>query len=123
MAKKSPSKKNVTPKNHEEAHVDMIVEKREYDGSKTIVKEKGVVQENENNPINTIQEGKAIVGLSKGLTINLQNYESARINCWISKVTNDDEVSIMDTLVQISGMIDEQLQFEVDEIMDGRESN
>ena len=116
MAKKLPSKKKVTPKNHEEAHVNMVVEKREYDGSKTVVKEKGVVQENENNPINTIQEGKAIVGLSKGLTINLQNYESARVNCWISKVTNDDEVSVMDTLVQISEMIDEQLQYEVDEI-------
>ena len=121
MAKKLPSKKKVTPKNHEEAHVDMRVEKREYDGSKTVLKEKGAVQENGNNPINTIQEGKSIVGLSKGLTINLQNYESARINCWISKVTNDDEVSVMDTLVQISEMIDEQLQFEVDEIMDGRE--
>lgn len=121
MAKKLPSKKKVTPTKHEEVHVNTIVEKREYDGSKTVVKEKGTVQENENNPINTIQEGKAIVGLSKGLTINLQNYESARINCWISKVTNDDEISIMDTLVQISGMIDEQLQFEVDEIMDGRE--
>lgn len=116
MAKKLPSKKKVTPKNHEEAHVDMIVEKREYDGSKTVLKEKGAVQEDENNPINTIQEGKSIVGLSKGLTINLQNYESARINCWISKVTNDDEVSVMDTLVQISEMIDEQLQYEVDEI-------
>ena len=116
MAKKLPSKKKVTPKNHEEAHVNMVVEKREYDGIKTVVKEKGVVQENENNPINTIQEGKAIVGLSKGLTINLQNYESARVNCWISKVTNDDEVSVMDTLVQISEMIDEQLQYEVDEI-------
>ena len=116
MAKKLPSKKKVTPKNHEEAHVDMIVEKREYDGSKTVLKEKGAVQENENNPINTIQEGKSIVGLSKGLTINLQNYESARIDCWISKVTNDDEVSVMDTLVQISEMIDEQLQYEVDEI-------
>lgn len=116
MAKKLPSKKKVTPKNHEEAHVDMVVEKREYDGSKTIVKEKGAVQENENNPINTIQEGKAIVGLSKGLTINLQNYESARINCWISRVSDDDEVSVMDTLVQISEMLDEQLQYEVDEI-------
>lgn len=116
MAKKLPSKKNVTSKNHEEAHVDMIVEKREYDGSKTIVKEKGVVQENENNPINTIQEGKAIVGLSKGLTINLQNYESARINCWISRVSDDDEVSVMDALVQISEMLDEQLQYEVDGI-------
>ena len=58
MAKKLPSKKKVTPKNHEEAHVDMIVEKREYDGSKTVVKEKGAVQENENNPIGTLPEGK-----------------------------------------------------------------
>ena len=120
MAKKLPSKKKVAPKKHEEANVDMVVEKREYDGSKTVLKEKGAVQENENNPINTIQEGKSIVGLSKGLTINLQNYESARVNCWISKVTNDDEVSVMDTLVQISEMIDEQLQFEVDEIEEMR---
>ena len=121
MAKKLPSKKKVTPKNHEEAHVDMVVEKREYDGSKTVLKEKGAVQENENNPINTIQEGKSIVGLSKGLTINLQNYESARINCWISRVSNDDETAIMDNLVEISDMLDEQLQYEVDELTDGGE--
>lgn len=120
MAKKLSSKKKVAPKKHEEANVDVVVEKREYDGSKTVLKEKGAVQENENNPINTIQEGKSIVGLSKGLTINLQNYESARVNCWISKVTNDDEISVMDTLVQISEMIDEQLQFEVDEIEEMR---
>lgn len=121
MAKKLPSKKNVTPKNHEEAHVYMIHEKRESDGSKTVLKEKGAVQENENNPINTIQEGKAIVGLSKGVTVNLGNYESARINCWISRVSNDEETAIMDNLVQISDMLDEQIQYEVDEIMDGRE--
>lgn len=121
MAKKLPSKKKVAPKNHEEANVDMVHEKREVDGSKTVLKEKGAVQENENNPINTIQEGKSIVGLSKGLTINLGNFESARINCWISRVSNDDETEIMDNLVQISDMLDEQIQYEVDELTDGRE--
>lgn len=116
MAKKLPGKKKVTPVEHEEVKTAVVHEKREVDGSKTVLKEKGIEQENDNNPIGALPEGKAIVGLSKGLTINLQNYESARVNCWISKVTNDDEVSVMDTLVQISEMIDEQLQYEVDEI-------
>lgn len=118
MAKKLPSKKQVTPKDHEEVNTHAVVEKREVDGSKTTVKEKGADVETgtESNPVNTLPEGKAIVGLSKGLTINLGGYESARINCWISKISNDDETSIMDSLVQISEMLDEQLQFEIDEL-------
>ena len=87
-----------------------------HKGTKKVLKEKGIEQDNDNNPNGALPEGKAVVGLSKGLTINLQNYESARVNCWISKVSNDDEISIMNALAEISGLIDEQIQFEVDEI-------
>lgn len=116
MAKKLPSKKKVTPTEHEEVNTAVVHEKREADGSKTVLKEKGIEQENDNNPIGTLPEGKAIVGLSKGLTVNLGNYESARVSCWISRVVNDNETEIMDNLVQISDMLDEQIQFEVDEL-------
>lgn len=116
MAKKLLKKKDVTPQNHEEVKSHYVVERRETDGSKTVVAEKGTLQENENNPVSAIPSGKSLVGLSKGLTINLQNYESARINCWISKLSNEDDVSIMNTLAEVSMLIDEQLQYEVDEI-------
>lgn len=116
MTKKLLSKKDVKPVEHEEVDTHVIVEKRESGGTKKVLKEKGTEHDNDNNPTGALPEGKAVVGLSKGLTINLQNYESARVNCWISKVSNDDEVSIMNTLAEISELIDEQIQFEVDEI-------
>jgi hypothetical protein len=121
VAKKLPGKKKVTPIEHEEVKTAVVHEKREVDGSKTVLKEKGIEQENENNPIGALPEGKSIVGLSKGLTINLGNYESARVSCWISRVANDNEKDIMDNLVQISEMLDEQIQFEVDELTEGRD--
>lgn len=115
MAKKIPKK--LKAKNNEEVKSHVVKEKREVDGSKTTVSEKGSEQYTENT-VGALPEGKSTVGLSKGLTVNLGNYESARVNCWISRTVNEDEQTVMDNLVQISEMIDEQLQFEVDELED-----
>lgn len=55
----------------------------------------------------TPTEGTSVVGLSKGATINLGDYESARIDCWISTVVPDSEVS--EAISDISQEIDEIL--------------
>jgi hypothetical protein len=118
MAKKlAPIKKNVAPKNHDEVQSSYVVEKSNY-GTKETIKEKGTESENDVNPAGALPEGKSTVGLSKGITINLGNYESARINCWISRTVNEDEKSVMDALADISTMIDEQIEFESQEIID-----
>lgn len=127
MAKKlAPIKKNVAPKNHEEVKSDYVVEKSNY-GTKEVVKEKGQVVEDSDtvddsrNIAGALPEGKATVGLSKGVTLNLGNYQSARISCWISRTVNEDDKTVMDTLADISQLIDEQIEFESEEILSGQE--
>ena len=121
MAKKlAPKKVNVKAKDNSDKDVKVSVEvdKREADGTKTTENVKGVVVDNveDLDPISEIPDNTVVVGQSKGYTINLGNYESARINCWISKKTQDDEVSIMDTMAEISQLLDEQLEFEIEEL-------
>lgn len=122
MAKKLTAKKiKNTVKDHSEEGVEVSVEvtKREANGERKTTQVKGAVTEDEE--LNVAQEQKpeiATVGLSKGMTINLGNYESARISCWISKPTKTDDKSIMDTMAEISTLLDEQLEFEISELED-----
>lgn len=121
MAKKlAPKKANVKAKDNSDKDVKVSVEvdKRDASGTKTTENLKGVVVDNveDLDPVNPIPDNKVVVGQSKGYTINLGGYESARINCWISKHTNDDEVSIMNTMAEISQLLDEQLEFEIEEL-------
>lgn len=121
MAKKlAPKKASVKAKDNtsEDVKVSVEVDKKDASGAKTTENVKGVVVDNveDLDPINPIPENKVVVGQSKGYTINLGNYESARINCWISRQTNDDEVSIMNTMAEISQLLDEQLEFEIEEL-------
>lgn len=113
MAKKLPKK--LTPK----VNTSVVVEKSNY-GTKEVISEKGIETEHDSNPVNKLKAGEAEIGLSKGLTINLGGYESARVNCWISKVSKDTEVDIMAGMIEISEMIDEQIQFEVEELAESR---
>lgn len=121
MAKKlAPKKVKVKAKDNTDKDVKVSVEvdKRDINGGKTTENIKGVLVDNveELNPNESIPENKVVVGQSKGYTINLGGYESARINCWISKHTQDDEVSIMNTMAEISQLLDEQLEFEIAEL-------
>lgn len=121
MAKKlAPKKVKVKAKDNTDKDVKVSVEvdKHDINGGKTTENIKGVLIDNveELNPNESIPENKVVVGQSKGYTVNLGNYESARINCWISKHTNDDEVSIMNTMAEISQLLDEQLEFEIGEL-------
>lgn len=102
-------------KSNNEVQTNVTLTKNNY-GEKEEKTLKGVQTDNENPPISTLPEGKALVGLSKGVTVNLGNYESARINCWITKLSNENDNDIMNTFVELSNMLDEQIQFEVDEL-------
>lgn len=120
MAKKLTAKKlkNVS-KDHSEEGVEVAVEvtKREANGEKTTTQVKGAVTEDEELEMTQEQKPElATVGLSKGMTINLGGYESARISCWISRPTQNNDKSIMDTLAEISTLLDEQLEFEISEL-------
>lgn len=118
--KEITKKPSVKAKNHKEVDAHIEVEKRYPDGEKEIIYEKGTKVENEDTPIAILKEGRAMAGLSKGMTINLGNYESARINCWITRTCKDDDKAIMDNLAEISNMLDEQIQFEVEELEETR---
>lgn len=121
MAKKlAPKKASVKAKDNsdKDVKVSLEVDKRNADGTKTTENVKGVVVDNveDLDPISEIPDNTVVVGQSKGYTINLGGYESARINCWISKKTKDDEVAIMNTMAEISQLLDEQLEFEIEEL-------
>jgi hypothetical protein len=111
-----PKKKGVNPVDHSDEGVNVSVEVVNNLEKTTDIKKGVMNEEPENNPSASLRAGQAIVGLSKGYSINLGNYESAKVSCWISKVSNDDETSVMDTMAEISGLLDEQLEFEIAEL-------
>lgn len=57
-----------------------------------------------------------VVGLSKGITKNMDNYESLRVDCWVSVQVkpNEDPNAILNT---ISDAIDERLELEVSKVL------
>lgn len=58
-----------------------------------------------------------IVGMSKGITKNMGDYESLRVDCWLalSVEPSDDINEVFDT---ISEIIDERLEKEVESVLD-----
>jgi hypothetical protein len=56
------------------------------------------------------------VGIAKGVTVNMGNYQSARIDCWIIGECEDDDTAKMNKFVENSGLIDEQIEFENDQL-------
>lgn len=108
--------------NHPEADVSVEVVKNLGKGDTATVskKEPDSVKENRNCPSNMLKKGECIVGLTKGATINLGNYQSARFDVTITRVVNDDEHTILNELVSISDMIDEQLEYETDKLEEDR---
>lgn len=57
-----------------------------------------------------------VVGLSKGITKNMDNYESLRVDCWVSvKVKEgEDPNAVLDV---ISDAIDDRLELEVNKVL------
>ena len=55
----------------------------------------------------TVVKGEVRVGLSKGATISMGNYQSARIDVWLERIVEDNEHSINKALMEISDLLDE----------------
>lgn|SRR3712207_2419047 len=107
-------------KNYEEVSKAVKIEKNLGKGKKEVLKDEEYQsdQTNRNNPVNMLKSGQAIVGLTKGCKINMGNYQSAKIDVWISRVCKDEDKAIMDNLADISIMLDEQLEFEQSKLME-----
>jgi hypothetical protein len=57
------------------------------------------------------QEGFTLVGLSKGITKNLGDYESARVDCWMSSTV--EHLKAVDALEEMSSLIDDTIDQEL----------
>lgn len=111
-------KKIVKAKNNDKIATKVVVEKKNYGETETL-KDKEVKgeQERTDSGYNTyIPKGRRNIGLSKGLTINLGNYESARIDCFMSMSVEDTEDKVLDGLMKMSQEIDEQIMYEQEEL-------
>ena len=61
-------------------------------------------------------EGRT-VGLNKGITKNMDNFESLRIDCWLTDDVRDGE-TVEQALERLSKVIDKQIQLEVERVLD-----
>lgn len=126
MALKKLNKNKVTtPTKEERATMVNPVDERHQDIQKqaeentTIIKKSSGVEEAIKNgtPNDYANRQKTnMVGLSKGITKNMDNYESLRIDCWISVQLKEgeDPTKVLD---EISDTIDARLEYEVDKIV------
>lgn len=55
-----------------------------------------------------IFEGQTF-GVSKGITKNMENYESLRVDCWLSDVVHEGE-TIQEAFTRVENIIDEVLE-------------
>lgn len=72
------------------AEANTTVVKRNSDKSEDIVKN-GTHVDTKQKTGNPTQQNETIVGLSVGSTLNMDNYESLRVDCWISDTVKDGE--------------------------------
>jgi hypothetical protein len=56
------------------------------------------------------------VGMSKAMTVNMGNFESAKIGVWIERVIPDTDRDEAATITEISSRLDEYLKVEVVEL-------
>ena len=54
--------------------------------------------------------GHAVVGLSKGVTLNMGDFQSARIDVFIQRTVVDDDDTIRDTLVEIDEILQDEIE-------------
>src|SRR3712207_9395831 len=70
---------------------------------------KGTPQELEDQvAFTTIPKGKKLIGLSKGVTINLGDFQSARINCIVMSLVDEDRSSVQNELIELSSRSEER---------------
>jgi hypothetical protein len=110
--KKIIKKSSTGGKNHPEvkSHVTLTNNK-----THEVVHEHGLPVESESKTV-PISEGTTAVGLCKGVTLSMGNYQSARIDCWITSPCKENDRSKQDMLSHNSALIDEQIEFETEQL-------
>ena len=106
----------------------MVIKKRKNTGTKKVsITNKGVKVREVEIPIsdnreiqdgvspksklgNGAHEGLAVVGFSKGVTLNMDNYESARIDVFIQRTVVDDDEVIRDTILEIDEILQDEIE-------------
>lgn len=68
-----------------------------------------------------IKHNMALVGMTKGYSYNMGNYESAKITCSIRVPCKNTDEDIMDEMNRISELLEEQLEFEANELLGDEE--
>jgi hypothetical protein len=63
-------------------------------------------------------EGFATIGLAKGVTLNMGEYQSARIDVFIQRNVKDDDAVILDEINKISEMLNAELERQSAELDD-----
>ena len=58
------------------------------------------------------QGGLRSAGMSKGVTLNMGDYQSLRVDCWLSDTVKQGE-SVEDAFQRVGAIIDEQLLVQV----------
>ena len=61
------------------------------------------------------KKADSYVGISKGVTVNMDNYESLRVDCWLSIPLEDKTPT--EKFMELSEIIQEQLEYEVTQIV------
>lgn len=74
------------------AESNTTVVKRNSDKSEDVLK-KGVYVDTKSKLGNPSTQSETIIGLSVGSTLNMDNYESLRVDCWISDTVKDGETT------------------------------
>lgn len=102
---KIPNRKTLT----EKAVKNVSVVKKTASGTQKVVK-KGVPNEHTTNEkTSKMTPHNKIVGMSKGVTKNMDNYESLRVDCWLSDSVKDGETEVQ-AFDRIESVIDEVLE-------------
>lgn len=100
----------------------MIKRKPKAVANATNVKEiKGISKDGDgvNEPVHEamlICKGEQKIGISKGITINTGNYESARINVWVERIIPEGEKERTKNLQELSEYLDDWLIVESKEL-------
>ena len=54
--------------------------------------------------------GLAVVGIGKGITLNMGDYQSARIDVFIQRTVEDDNEVIQATILEIDELLQEEIE-------------
>ena len=68
-------------------------------------------------PVDNGDSSRVKIGVAKGVTKNMDNFESLRVDVWLEDYKQDGE-SIDEAYVRIGAIVDEELQNQVNSILE-----